>query len=153
VKDKGVSMLPLFVLRFNSEVTLLFLSKGFKMSKRMPKTGNIFKSPSGSLVVIVDSGREGHGRQGKVKMASWVSFDSSNSIGSTPLVGGMFTVDCPDCVMMGEVTTEDCETCKGSAEVERYEWGIFTDYDFVAENGKDLIKSLLSEGLKKLEKL
>lgn len=93
-------------------------------------------------------------KYGNRDMFEWISFDSSSCTGSSPVETYITKEDCPcnyDNWIDDESTAPryDCEECKGSGERIRINYG-GDKCEFLADNAKDYLKSLLNGALKKL---
>lgn len=91
------------------------------------------------------------------ELVDWISFDHSNSSGSTPVKPRDHKEECP-CHFdnwEGEdahtVPRYDCTGCKGTGERIRHECGA-SDWKVLATNAKDYITELFRKALKEIEK-
>lgn len=114
------------------------------------RTGNIIKSPNGWVVVFNKYYTSVDGK----RMFSWISFDSENSIGSSPVVSYSTKVSC-ECSFDNWIDEDtvgpsfDCKRCAGTGERLETKLGE-ENYELLATNGKAYLKKLLNGALNQL---
>ncbi len=102
------------------------------------RTGNIIKDEYGNIKIFIEYYTESDGR----KLFKWLSFDSENSSGISPVLTETKKVDCKYC----EGSGDDCEYCEGNGEYEYVRCGE-DRHKLISSNAKDYLKSLLNNAL------
>lgn len=113
------------------------------------RSGNIIKSPYGSIVIFLKY-RKSIDRD----VFDWISFDHSNSSGTSPVKTESMVVDC-NCHYDNWVDDEstaprvDCDVCKGTGDRISISYGE-DKYMLLADSAKDYLSKLLNGALIKL---